>query len=185
MSRDLRSSEVTRNWSHLTGSHLEVAVEGRKLTYTVRLTSYKAVACRRRQSRDRKWRHVTACDRKWRHLTGSHLEVAVERQKLAYTVRLTSYKAVTRRKRHSRDTKSRHDLRWPEVTRKWRHLSGSHLEVAVEGRKLTYTMRLTSYKAVARRQEAVTWQEMSHMTFNEHKWPGSDVIWPEVTWKWL
>jgi len=33
---------------------LEVAVEGRKLAYTVRLTSYKVVACRRRQSRDSK-----------------------------------------------------------------------------------------------------------------------------------
>ena len=38
----------------LTGSHLEVAVEGRKLLYTVSFTSYKAVAHRRRQSRDRK-----------------------------------------------------------------------------------------------------------------------------------
>ena len=31
-----------------------VAVEGRKRAYTVNLTSYKAVARRRRQSRDRK-----------------------------------------------------------------------------------------------------------------------------------
>jgi len=48
----------------LTGSHLEMAVEGRKLEYTVRFTSYKAVA-RRRQSRDRKARQVTSSDRKW------------------------------------------------------------------------------------------------------------------------
>jgi len=34
-------------------SHLEVAVD-QKLAYTVRLTSYKAVARGRRQSRDRK-----------------------------------------------------------------------------------------------------------------------------------
>ena len=33
---------------------LEVAVEGRKLAYTVHFTSYKAVARRRRQSCDRK-----------------------------------------------------------------------------------------------------------------------------------
>jgi len=36
------------------GSHLEVAVEGLKLAYTVHFTSYKAVARSRRQSRDRK-----------------------------------------------------------------------------------------------------------------------------------
>jgi len=39
---------------HLTGSHLQVAVEGRKLANTVHFTSYKAVACRRRQSCDGK-----------------------------------------------------------------------------------------------------------------------------------
>jgi len=38
----------------LTGSHLEVAVEGRKLAYTVHFTFYKAVARKNRQSRDRK-----------------------------------------------------------------------------------------------------------------------------------
>ena len=45
-----RDPEVTS----LTGSHLQVAVEVRKLVYTVRFTSCKAVACRRR--------HVTAND---------------------------------------------------------------------------------------------------------------------------
>jgi len=57
-------TEVTRKRRHLTGSHLEVAVEGRKLACYMRLTSYEAVACRRK-SRDRKWRHVTSGDRKW------------------------------------------------------------------------------------------------------------------------
>ena len=52
--RDLRRSEVTRKCRHFTGSHLEVAVEDRNLTYTVHFTSYKAVARSRRQSRDRK-----------------------------------------------------------------------------------------------------------------------------------
>jgi len=64
-SRDLRCREWTWKWRHLTGSHLEAAVEGRKLAYTVHFTSYKAVACRRRQSRDRKWCHVTSVDRRW------------------------------------------------------------------------------------------------------------------------
>jgi len=39
--------------SHLTGSHLDVAV-GRKLEYTVHFTFYKAVSRSRRQSHDRK-----------------------------------------------------------------------------------------------------------------------------------
>jgi len=59
-SRDLMWPEVTRKWRHLTGSPLEVAVQGRKLTYTVCFTSYKAVARRRKHLRDRKWHHVTS-----------------------------------------------------------------------------------------------------------------------------
>jgi len=58
--------------------------------------------------------------------------------------------AVTWREMTSRD------LRRPEVMRKWRHLTASHLEVAVQGRKLAYTVRFTFYKAIARK-EAVTW----------------------------
>jgi len=54
MSRDHRRPEVTRKLSQLTGIHLKVDVEGRKLAYFVNFTSYKAVACRRRLSRDRK-----------------------------------------------------------------------------------------------------------------------------------
>jgi len=65
MSFHLKWPEVTRKWCHLTGSHLQVAVESLKPTYPVRLTFYKAVARRRRQSPDRKWHHVTSGDRKW------------------------------------------------------------------------------------------------------------------------
>jgi len=42
----------------------KLVVEGQKLAYTVHFSSYKAVARWRRQSRDRKWRHVTSGDRK-------------------------------------------------------------------------------------------------------------------------
>jgi len=52
MSRDLMWPEVTRELRHLTGSHLEVAVEGRKLAYSVDFTSYNTVARSRRKSRD-------------------------------------------------------------------------------------------------------------------------------------
>ena len=89
----------------MTGSHLEVAVEGRNLANTVYFASYKAVARSRRQSRDRKSRHMTSGDRKRRHLTGSHLEVAVEGRNLLYTVHFASYKAVARSRRQSRDRK--------------------------------------------------------------------------------
>jgi len=77
------------------------------------------------------------------------------------------------------------DLRWPEVTRKRRHLIGSHLEVAVEGRKLAYTVHFTSYKAVACLRRHSRGRKWCHVTSGDRKWATSDVIWPEVTWKWL
>jgi len=234
---DIRWPEVTQKWRHLIGSHLEVAVEGRKLGHIVHLTFCKAVARSRRQSCDRKWRQVTSSDRKW---SGSHLEVAVEGRKLAYAVHFTSYKpfvagggshvtgndvlwpqltgsdpevtsfdrkwprsgcrrpktgvyctfhflqgcssqeeAVTWQELTSRD------FRWPEVTRNWRHLTGSHLKVAVQGRKLAYTAHFTSYKAVARRRRQSRDRKWRHVTSGDWKWTRSDIILPEVTWKWL
>jgi len=296
-SRDLRWPELTQKWRHLIGSHLEVAVEGRKLGYTVQFTSYKAVARRRRQSRDRKWRHVTSGDgkcpksdcfdwksswsccrrpktgvycrfhflqgcthrrwqtrgrkwchvtsgdqkwpgsevvspevtgsgrrrpktgvyctfhflqgcssqeeavtwkemtshdlrcpevnQKWRHLSGSHLEVAVEAPKVAYTVHSNFYKAVTHWRRQSREEMTSHDLRRHEVTRKWRHLTGTHLEVAVERQELAYTVDFTSYKAVACKRRQSRDRKWRHVTSYHRKRRGSDVIRPAVTCKWL
>jgi len=77
------------------------------------------------------------------------------------------------------------DLRRQDVIRKWRHLTGSHLEVAVEGQKLAYTLRLTFYKAVARRKRHSHDRKWRHVTSGDRKWPGRDVIWPEITWKWM
>jgi len=77
------------------------------------------------------------------------------------------------------------DVRWPEVIRKWRHLTGSHLEVAVEGQNLAYIVQFTSYKAVARsRRQSRDWKWRC-VTSGDRKWPGSNVICPEVTLKWL
>jgi len=93
----------------------------------------EVVTCQEMTSDDLNWPKVS---RKWSHLTGSHLEVAVEEQKLIYcTFHLlqgscSQEEAVTWQEMTSRD------FRWPEVTLKWRHLTGSHLEVAVEGQKL-------------------------------------------------
>jgi len=159
---------------------LEVAVKGRKLTYNVHFTSYKAVARSRRQSCNRKWHHVISGDRK---LPGSHLKVAVGGQKLAYNVHLTSYKGVTRTSKQSRDRKWRHVTLGTEVTRKWRHLTGSHLEGALEGRKLTYTIHFTSYKAWARSGRQSRDRKWHQVISGYRKLPGSDIIWPEVTWK--
>jgi len=68
--------------------------------------------------------------------------------------------------------------------RKWRHLTGSHHEVAV-GWKLASTVRFTSYKAAARRRRQSHDRKWRHLTSDDQKWPGSDIIWLEVTWKWL
>jgi len=135
--------------------HLEVGVEGRKLTNTVRLTSYKTVACRRRQSRDWKWRHVTSGVREWPGSDVISPEVTESGCRRPKTGVYCAFdflwgcssleEVVTWQKMTS------HDLRWPEVTRKRHHLTGSHLETVVD-RKLEYTVRLTSYNAVHRRR---------------------------------
>jgi len=78
---------------------------------------------------------------------------------------------------------SRH-LRWPKVTQKWRHLTGSHLEVAVEGRELEYTVHFTSCKGVARCRRPPQYRKWCHVTSGDRKWPGSNVAWPEVSWRW-
>ena len=40
--------------THLTGSTLEIDVEGRKLVFSVRLSTYRVITRRKWQSRDRK-----------------------------------------------------------------------------------------------------------------------------------
>jgi len=91
----------------------------------------------------------------------------------------SQYEAVTWQEMMSRD------LKWLQVTRKWRHLTGSHLEVAVENQKLPYTVHFTSYKAVARRRRQSRVRKWCHVTSGDRKWPKGDVIRPEVTRKWL
>jgi len=177
-SGDLRWPEVTQKWRDLTGSHMEISVEGRKLEYTLRFTSYKAVACRR-QSRHQKARQVNSSDCIW---CGSDViwpespGSGCRRSKVRFTVRFTSYKAVARRRRQSRDWKWRHVTSWPGVTRKWRYLTGSHLEVAVQGRKLAYTVHLTSFEAVARSRRQSRDRKWRHVTSGDRKGPKNDVM---------
>jgi len=188
-SRDLRWPEVTRKWCHLNGSHLEVAVEGRKPAYTVHFTSYKAVARRRRQSRDRKWRHVTSGDGSDPKVTSFYRKSpgsGCRRPKTGVYCTFHFLQGCSSQEGEVtwQETTSR-DFRWPEVSRKWRHLTGSHLEVALESRRLAYPVHFTPYKAVARRRRQTSHRKWRHVTSGDRKWRGSDVIWPEVTLKWL
>jgi len=156
---DLTQLEVTRKWSHLTGSHLKVAVEVPKLAYTLHFISYKAVA-RRSSSRDEKWHHVTA-HRKWRHLTGSHLEAAVEGRKLAYTVHFTFYKAVTRRRRQSREG---NDITWPQVTASVLEVTLFERKSPASGSKRLKTGIYCTFhflQGCSSQDETATWQEMT------------------------
>jgi len=180
---------VTLKWRHLTGSHLEVAVEGRKLAYTLHFTSYKAVARRRRPSRARKWRHMTSGDRKWPEVTsfdqkwfGSGCwrpKTCVYRTFHLLQGGSSQEEAVAWQEMTSRD------LRWPKVTRKWRRLTGSHFEAASEGQKLAYTVHFICYKDVARKRTQLRDRKWRHVTSGDRKWFGSDVIWLEVSWRWL
>jgi len=78
-------------------------------------------------------------------------EVAGDGRKLGTCTCLRSYRTVTcKRQRPVKEMMSR-DLTWLEVTWKWRHFTGSHLEVSVEGRKLGFCVRLSSYKSVTHR----------------------------------
>jgi len=178
-----RWPEVTLKLRHFTGSHLEVPVEGQKLAYNVHFTSYKAIARRRRQSRDRKWRHVASCDRKWPESDVIWPEVTsngCRRPKtfiywtFPFLQGYSSQKAVTWQEIRSRDFK------WPKVTRKWRHLTWNHLEVAVEGQKHSGTVHFTFYKAVTRRRKQSRDRKWHHVASGDWKWPWSDIIWLEV-----
>jgi len=170
-SSDLRGPEVNRKWRCLTGSHLQVAVEGKKLLHTVHFTSYKPVARREAitwqkvTSRELRWPKVT---RKWRHLTGTHLQVAVEGQKLLHTVHFTSYKPVARRRRQSRHRKWRHvnsgDWKWHEVALFDQKSPGS----ASRKPKTRVYCTFHFLQACSSLKYAVTWQEM---TSRDLRWP--------------
>jgi len=139
----------------------------------------EAVTWQEIKSRELRWLEVTSFDRK---SPGSGCRRPKTR--VYWTFHFlqgcsAQEEAVTWQKMTSRK------LRWPEVARKWRHLIGSHQEVAVENQKLLYTVHFSSYKPVARRKRQSRYRKSHHVTSGDRKWPGSGVIWPEVTWKWL
>jgi len=77
------------------------------------------------------------------------------------------------------------DLRSPELTQKWRHLTVSDVEGSLECGKLAYTAHFTSYKAVGCCGRESHHRKWRHVPSGDQKWPGSDVIRRKVTWKWL
>jgi len=168
---------MTQKWCHLTGSHLEVTVEGRKLAYTVHFTSYKAVARRRRQSHNRKW--LT-----WPQVTGYSFEmtsfhrkspvVAVEGRKLAYTVHFTFYKAVLA---GGYSHEKGNDVAWAQVTGSYPEVMSFHWKSPGSGCRRPVTGIYCTFhflQGCSLQEEAVTWPEMM----------SSDLRWPEVTRKW-
>jgi len=188
-SRELKRPEVTRKWRHLTRSHLKVAVESQNLPILY-------ISLPTRRSLAGVGSHVTENDVAWPQVTGSDPEVTSfdwksprsgcrrPKTRIYCTFHFlqgssSQEEAVTWQEMTSRD------LRWPEVTRKLRHLTRSHLEVASEGQEVAYTVHFTSYKAVARRRWQSRDRKWRHVTSGDRKWPRSDVICPEVTWKWL
>jgi len=187
--RDRRSPEVSPKRRHLTGSHLEVAVEGRKLAYTVHFTSYKAVA-RRRQSRDGKCRHVTSGDLKWPgsdviwpEVTWKWLEKA-ENWRILYTSLPT--------KLHLAGGGSHvtgNDVTWPQVTGSDPKLESFDRKSPGSGgwrrpkTRVCSTFHFLQGCSSPRRQSRD--RKWRHVTSGDRRWPGKDVILPEVTWKWL
>jgi len=88
--------QVTRSDSEATSFHWKwpgKVVGSRKLTFSVRFSSYRTVthsrwhSCDRKRRRSRKLQEVT---RKWRHSTRSGLQKAAGGRKLAFWVRFRS-----------------------------------------------------------------------------------------------
>jgi len=181
-----------RKWPEVTSfdrKSLEVPVEIQKLAYTVHFASYKAVA--RGGGSD-----VTGNEVTWPQVIGSDTEVtsfdlisAGSGCRMPKTPVYSTFhflqscrsmeEAVTWQEMMSSD------LRRPKVTRNWRKLTGSLLEVGVQGQKLAYTAHFTSFKAVAQSIRPSHHRKWRHATSGDRKLLGSDVISPEVTWKWL
>jgi len=73
------------------------------------------------------------------------------------------------------------ELRWPEVTSFVRKSPRSGCRRPKTGVYCAFHF----LQGCTSQEEAITWQEMTSVLSGERKWPGSDFIWPEVTWKWL
>jgi len=103
-----------------------------KAKFWVRLSSYRAVTRRRWQSRGRKWSHVTPRDRSDPEVTSYHRKSPGSGCRRPISQVLGAFELL-------QGCNSEVAVTWQEMThvtpryRKWRYLTGSHLEVAVEG----------------------------------------------------
>jgi len=140
--------------------------------------------------------HVTGNDVTWPQVTGSYPEVTSFDRKSpgsgcrrpktpVYSTFDFLQRCSSRQEAITWQKMTSCDLRWLEVTQNWCNLIGNLLEVAVEGQKLPYNVHFTSHKAVSRIRRQSRDRKYRHVTSLDRKWPVSDVIWPEVTWKWL
>jgi len=101
--------------------------------------------------------------------------------------RLCSYRAITQR---CGSHVTENNVTSPQVTgsepevmsfnRKWPRSGCRRLKTSI-----LFLFVFMLYKAVARRRRQSRDRKWRHVTSGDRKWPGSDVIWPEVTWKWL
>jgi len=139
---DLRWPEVTLKWRRLTGSHLEVDGEGRKCVYCAFdflqgcSSQEEAVTWQEMTSRDQVTRSDTEVTSFYRKSPGSSFRRLKTGRFCTFDFLQgcsSQEEAVTWQEMTSGY------LMWAEVTRKWHPFAGSHLEVAVEGRKLAYT----------------------------------------------
>jgi len=130
----------------------------------------------------------------WPQVTGSDPEVTsfdrkspgsgCRRPKTGYTVHFT-YKAVVRTRRQSRDWKWHHltsgDRKWPGSDVIWTEVTWKCCRRPKTGVYCTFHY----LQGLARRRRKSTDRNGRHVPSGDRKWPGSDVIWPEITWKWL
>jgi len=65
--------------------------------------------------------------------------------------------------------------------RKWRNLTRNQPELAVGGLYVKFGVCSSSYRAVTRRRWQSCDRKWCHVTSRDRKWPGSDVIWPNLT----
>jgi len=165
--RDPKWPEVAQKWRHLTGSHLEVAVEGLWSKFTVHLYSYRAVTRRRWQSRDRKWLQVTTLDRKWPEVTSFDRKSRGSGSKWPIRQVLGTFELL-------QGCNSQVDVTWQEITLRhptWPEVTSFPRKSPGSGCRRRISQVLGTFELLQgcnSQEVAVTWQEM---TSRDPKWP--------------
>jgi len=127
-------------------------------------------------------------------VTGSYPEVTsfdcklpgsnCRKPKHTYCVHFTSYKGVARKRRQSR---TGNEVTSPQVTGSYREVTSFDRKSPGSGCRRPKTRIHCAFnilEGVARRRLS-RGRKWRHVNSGYRKWPESDVIWPEVTWKRL